>query len=582
MQTSSISKRYNRWEKYDVNSAIERVEIKDRKEERSAEKAKGEEEVTERRKRDAEILTAHENVKALVTKRGCLLRDRRRRRRAKSSVDATATTEIESKTMSERQEKVISRGEERKRCEEVGENAASVARRRSADLVRAIKERDAAQVCVRNCNYDHALKHFSASLNAADAAGAERSEVGHRHVPLDWDVDTLVPKQYRIATKRSTTTWDEEFCCHHGTCTHPHHHHHHRRRRSAVRDKNLSEKDRRVLNALASEVMSGTAYCLLKLGQFVRAIEYLTPVLEKDKDDLCSLLWRGEAFARLGAPIIARHHLDRAKALEDACDWKEDISSLSDEVDRLFCASSGDVVDEEEEDEDDTNVKQVTFESYLLKRTSDDRTGEDEADTTTLSIAQDLKMAAHVLEREAFYKSAQDLFEAHLRHAERLMKRSDASTSATSLRRCVDAHLSIARCCRLRHAECTFSSKARRVALRHCDAAASLISHMDDSHDHCHRHDHRGHDHGHDDDHRNCCSHHSSTSTDHEGDRWTTVAMLRAQLLTEGGEYTQAKDTLKIAIERCGTRPTERTKSLIASLKKMSDRIDYVASLHGK
>ena len=166
----SLENKYRKWERYDVDEAIEKVDVSYRKNERKEERNMVEQEASRMRKIEAEILTAKERVRDLIAETGCRLRDRRSRRRSskKSSISETSP-------------KIL----------EIKKSDAIIARQRSGYLERAIAERDRARSFLKKNDSSKALTCFISALSAADSGGAIRRDVGHRHVPIDWDVDSL-------------------------------------------------------------------------------------------------------------------------------------------------------------------------------------------------------------------------------------------------------------------------------------------------------------------------------------------------------------------------------------------------------
>ena len=74
----SLENKYRKWERYDVDEAIEKVDVSYRKNERKEERKMVEKEASRMRKIEAEILTAKERVRDLIAETGFRLRDRRR------------------------------------------------------------------------------------------------------------------------------------------------------------------------------------------------------------------------------------------------------------------------------------------------------------------------------------------------------------------------------------------------------------------------------------------------------------------------------------------------------------------------
>ena len=162
----SLENKYRKWERYDVDEAIEKVDVSYRKSERKEERKMVEKEASRLRKIEAEILTAKERVRDLIAETGFRLRDRRRN-------------------------KIPSISETSPKLLEIKKSDAIIARQRSGYLERAISERDRARSFLKKNDSSKALTCFISALSAADSGGAIRRDVGHRHVPIDWDVDSL-------------------------------------------------------------------------------------------------------------------------------------------------------------------------------------------------------------------------------------------------------------------------------------------------------------------------------------------------------------------------------------------------------
>ena len=237
----SLETKYRKWERYDVDEAIEKVDVRYRKNERVEERKTVEMEASQARKREAEILTAKERVRDLIARTGSRLRDRRRRRRGKPT---------------ERMKMPL--------VAEIKKDDAIVARERSGYFERAMSERDRARSFLKRNDPRKALTSFISALSAADSGGAVRRDLGHRHVPIDWDVNSL----------SHSSTWDEEN--RRSCCDDPSHDHY---RKSASRHKSkvesLSSKDQLAVNNLAIDAMIGSARCCLHLEQYLRTIEYV-------------------------------------------------------------------------------------------------------------------------------------------------------------------------------------------------------------------------------------------------------------------------------------------------------------------
>jgi tetratricopeptide (TPR) repeat protein len=516
----SLERKYRKWESYDVDEAIENVDVAYRKNTRSEERKNLEVEASRSRKIEADILTARERVRELIVKTG-RLRDRRRdlkMKKAQPPIDNVRVTDTIKNV----------------------KNTAKKARERSGFMDRAISERDRARSFLRENKPGEALASFISALRAADSGGAIRRDVGHRHVPLDWDVDSVQRSQ----------TWDEESRRHHRCCddpSHNHHHHHPCRHQSKVLVKSLSAKDQLALNNLTVDAMIGSARCCLHLKQYLRTIEYLTPVLEQDRSNVTALLWRGEAFLKLGSPIIARHHLNRCDTLEESRDWKAEISVLR----KMIESSEEERAMRDDADVDDFEEEEEKYEQKNISILCDDAMTKCENNTLRAGIMLDA--VGRLFEREAFYKSALDRYCASLRLFQDL---SSNSHSTHTLRHRISAHLSVARCSRLRNAQCTFSAKARNMSLSHCESAQVLIRLLESGSTKksvC------------------SCNHHQV----HDIDLDVTAALLRSQLLAEGSNFADAIAVLKSFSSSCSKKKSD-------DVEKMIDRVKYLAAKHGK
>eukprot|EP00938_MAST-03A_sp_MAST-3A-sp1_P001150 g1150.t1 len=508
----SLENKYRKWERYDVDEAIEKVDVSYRKNERKEERNMVEQEASRMRKIEAEILTAKERVRDLIAETGFRLRDRRRN-------------------------KIPSISETSPKLLEIKKSDAIIARQRSGYLERAISERDRARSFLKKNDSSKALTSFISALKAADSGGAIRRDIGHRHVPIDWDIDSL----------SRSSTWDDEN--RRNCCDDPSHDHYRKSRRHESKVDSLSSKDQIAVNNLAVDAMIGSARCCLHLEQYLRTIEYLTPVLEQDKNNITALLWRGEAFLKLGAPIIARHHLNRCETLEESRDWKDEISTLRNMIEsseqRHTIEDDADV-DDMKEDENDNSGNVLC--DVVMKRCEND----------LLSAGIMLDAEARVFEREAFYKSALNRYCASLRIFQKLSN----PHNIHALRHRIAAHLSVARCTHLCHAQCTFSATARNVALSHCEAAQVLIKFFESLRPEKKKE--------YEDDSSCSCTYHGNQVRDL--DLYETATLLRSQLLAEGSNFADAIAVLT-SISSLKTNDTVRKKI---------DRVKYQADKHGR
>lgn len=408
--SSNFDTKYRKWDTYDEKEALERVDIAARKDEKKTAKETMEKKVVGERGKRAEILTARENVRVLIAKSGRL----RNRNRARSSAPPTMMSCTPCKPVLP--PKIVVKTTKSKSLHQ----AAKSARKMSQHLTLALASRDKAKSLLEAQKYDAAFETFSKALHEADNGGAKRRHVGHRHIPLDWDVDTVAPRNYVKGQREAARG-----------C--PHHHHHYCKDKDCPREP-IHPDDQVVLDGIAKDSLLGAGESALRLEKYSEAINFLTPILEDNKDDILALLYRGEAFARLGVRLIAQQHLSRCETLSDARDYES-------EIERLAC-----LVDEEEKENGEEKVEDAKSRE---------------------AKAREVTVAALIFEREAFYKSATDRF---LKAIELL----EQDVTSVTVHLLAAAHDGVVRCTKRRHAGTDFNAAARRVVVRHTEAAASL------------------------------------------------------------------------------------------------------------